>query len=146
MTLMETLVVLAVIGIASAAATAGLLSRPADTLGAEARRLADAVALAADTALATQATLALAWSERGYGLRRLAADGRWERAGPALPPPDRDLPPGFALRRADGLTAPVRLSPDGLAPAVVLELTDGRGLRRVRFDGLAVDRDLRGAP
>ncbi len=137
MTLAETLVVLAVIAIAAGAAVTGLLPRPADTAGTEAVRLAGLLTLAADEALARQQVLELAWTDETYGFRVWSAEGGgWQApaAGPLTA--ERVLPAGLVLS-AGQTDRTVRIAPDGLSPAAVIEITGNGSRRQVVFDGLA---------
>jgi prepilin-type N-terminal cleavage/methylation domain-containing protein len=137
LTLAETLVVLAVIAIATGAAITGLLPRRADSAAAEAARLADLMTLASDQALARQQVLELVLSDDGYRFRLWSgSEGQW------LAPPDgplsvdRALPRGVALTPESGPRT-VRFAPDGLSSARAITVADGTDRRLVQFDGLA---------
>jgi general secretion pathway protein H len=138
MTLVETLVVLALVAIASGAAVTGLAPRPAQTAAAEAARLAALLSLAGDAALSGGAPVALVWTAPGYAFRHApGARGDWRPFASGPLAADRDLPAGVTLRRGDGAAPPVLLARGGLAAAAVLDLADARGRTRVLFDGLA---------
>jgi type II secretion system protein H len=137
MTLAETLVVLAVIAIAAGAAVTGLLPRPAASAATEAARLADLLTLAADEALARQQELELAWTDDGYGFRAWSgASGGWQAPASGPLAADRVLPDGLVLAAAPGDRS-IRIAPDGLSAAAVIEITGDGSRRRVVFDGLA---------
>jgi general secretion pathway protein H len=125
-TLVETLVVLALVGILAGAAALGLGGLGgAAPAAAEAQRLAAALALAADTALLEGRAVLVAWDARGY---RIGAASR------------RDLPAAVTLRPADGPAGGqegrLQLAADGTSPAAAFLLAGGGGAWRVEFDGL----------
>jgi general secretion pathway protein H len=124
-TLIEMMIVLAVIGVATGAATLGLgaLGRD-DATEQQARRLAAAIGLAVDDALISGVTRRLEWDAQGY---RVGAGAR------------HVLGPGVALARADGLTGVVAVSADAAGPAVTFVLQGDGAIWHVSFDGLAAD-------
>ncbi len=122
-TLIEMMIVLVVIGVATGAATLGLgaLGRN-DAAEQEARRLATAIGLAVDDALISGASRAVIWDAQGYRIgdadRHLLADG-------------------ITLARADGTDAGLALSAEATNPAVDFVLQGDAALWRVSFDGLS---------
>jgi general secretion pathway protein H len=121
-TLIEMMIVLVVIGVATGAATLGLgaLARD-DGAEEEARRLAAVLGLAVDEAIVTGQAGELVWDASGYQLGRGA---RHEMGG------------GVTLARADGLGDAVPLSPDATGAQVVFVLQSGAGVWHVALDGL----------
>lgn len=115
MTLVEVLVVLAVVGIAAGASVLSLSPPRGDATGAAARRLAAAIQAAADRSITTGAVTILAAAPGGYGIG----------------PTHVDLPPGTHL--ATSVPA-VRIAFDGQPFALVVE----RGSEHwtVAFDGM----------
>jgi type II secretory pathway pseudopilin PulG len=147
LTLAETLAVLVMIGIASAAAVIGLRPQAGSTPSSEAARLASSLRLAADQALATQETLALVWGEGFYGFRRWSgAGGGWQPlpAGPLAT--DRPLPAVLALRRQGGGDSLLPLRPDALAIGAVIEVAGQGAPQFVVFDGLSAEAMEEAAP
>ena len=131
LTLVEMVVVLAVLAVAAGATGLSLAPPRGSAPEAAARRLAATMSTATDAALATGGHPLLVVDAGGY---RLA--GR----------PRTALPAGTTLRGAAGTTVgdaarALPLGPDDGAP-FDLVVADGRDRWRVRFDGLraAVDR------
>ena len=137
MTLVEMLVVLAIVGIASGAAVLGLgaADRQA-SVETEARRLAARIRIAADDTMVTDDMIAFAADDRGYGfVARDPVTGAWQpRVDAALA--HHALPAGIALD-ADGLHGPVPVAIDGAAQAISVRLHQGSQAWTVRWDGLA---------
>jgi general secretion pathway protein H len=139
--LIEVLVVLAIVGVMTGATVIGLgaLDR-GGRAEAEARRLADRLELATDEALVTDTPLALVWDARGY--RFLGWDGQagaWAPAAlPALGEPHA-LP--AALRIEGDEEAPVLIAPDLARSAVQLRVSGGDRGWRVAFDGFATSAE-----
>ena len=134
LTLVEVLVVLAIIGIMSGVAVFGLggASRGA-TVQAEAQRLAASVQLASDEALVTDRRLALQWDGRGYSFVQWDG-GDWQpHSAPSLGE-RHELPDAMALAGDSGDD----LVPIGAAAAspVGFTLSAGEQSWRVQFDGL----------
>ncbi len=144
--LVEVMLVLAIIGIVGGAAVLGLgnLGRPGAE--AEARRLADRLQLAADRALVTGAPWALEWQPTGYRF------SLWEEAAGAwVAATDQRLAEPRALPEGLGLSGPEDGGPVVIAADRVSTASFGiseAGLRwTVTFDGLlarAVPGDGRG--
>lgn len=124
-TLVETLLALAVAGVLAGLVSLGLgrLGAP-DAARTEAVRLARVLEAEADRALAGGRDRGLDWTETGYAT-----------AGGAV----RRLPPGLSLWRSDGGAGSggtVRLSGNGTAGAATLRVVGGRTAWTVAFDGL----------
>jgi general secretion pathway protein H len=124
-TLIEMMIVLAVIGVATGAATLGLgaLGRD-DAAEHEARRLATAIGLGVDHALISGVAAPVAWDAQGYQIG--AADRHV-------------LSQGVTLARLDGQGDATVLSPNATSPAVDFVLQDDAAIWRVSFDGLSAD-------
>jgi general secretion pathway protein H len=122
-TLIEMMIVLAVIGVATGALTLGLGALGRDNRAEqEARRLADAISLGVDDALISGEGRWVAWDAAGYTIGAMA---------PHL------LASPVALARADGETAPVELTADATSLAVDFVLQGGGAVWRVSFDGMS---------
>ena len=143
-TLIEMLVVLAVIGVATGATMLGLNSADRDTRAqAEAVRLASYLSLGVDEALVGGAPLALIWDAGGYSFVAWSdINASWGVAAPNALAIRHDLRAPLQLR-VDGQVTPVAvmIAPSGIGPVVsfVIEpLTLGTGPRWiVEFDGFA---------
>ncbi|MGQ0566907.1 MAG: GspH/FimT family pseudopilin [Gemmobacter sp.] len=138
LTLFEVLVVMAIIGIASAAAVMGVSALTRDTRAQdEAQRLAAMLQVAGDEALVNGQPLVLEWSAGGYGFRRWLGDGAgWGAAADPRLAAFRALPPDLTLARSDGGDMAVTLAPGGMAAAVALHLDGAGGTWTVAFDGI----------
>jgi general secretion pathway protein H len=136
LSLVEVLVVLAIVGVMSGVTVLGLGALGRGASGeAEAMRLAGRLRLAVDEALVTSVPLALVWDERGY--RFLAwdpADARWQTAPRDLGR-HRGLPAPLRLARVGGQGEPVIIAPDVPRPPAVLRLAGGGATWQVAFDG-----------
>lgn len=140
LTLVEMLVVLAIVGVMAGAVV--LAMGPAGRGGSEgeARRLAARLSLAADEAMVTDRVIGFQWTRDGYRFVDWQG-GRWvPDPAPALE--DYKLPGG--LRFDDGRVDPVVVGADGGGTPLALHLGRGDGARgwSVRFDGA----DARVAP
>jgi general secretion pathway protein H len=136
LSLVEVLVVLAIVGVVSGVTVLGLGALDRGASGqAEAMRLASRLRLAADEALVTSVPLALVWEERGY--RFLA----WDAAGARWQGAPRDLgryhglPAARRLVRDGGSGDPVLIAPDLPQPPTVFRISGGGGTWRIAFDG-----------
>lgn len=129
MTLVEMLVVLAVVGVSAGVVVLGLGSlRRGDGAQTEANRLADRLKLAADEVLVSGRPMAIAWTPGAY---------RFEGAGApadAVAEPHR-LSAGVRLTGPDGAASAV-IDPDSAAPPMTFLLRQQDGGWSVRFDGL----------
>lgn len=135
MTLLEVMIVLAVIGIAAGAISLGIgAASRGPSVRAEATRLAERLQLAADQAMVDDRGVALVWDATGYGFALF--DGA-PRRGTSLDPLDRHhLPAGIRLdfpRREP--IVPVMAGDRGAALSA--RLTQGDTVWDVRFDGIA---------
>ena len=136
-TLIETLVVLAILG---ALAGAAVLAVGAADRGAlaetEANRLADRLQLAADEALVTGDTLQFEWDEDGYRFLLPAASGaEWAPHPAEMLGARYDLPGGLMLAAAED--QPLLVQPDGTGGARVFTIADDGRQWTVHFDGLS---------
>jgi type II secretion system protein H len=102
-TLLEILVVVAILGLAAAVAVASLDRDERGTLDREARRFAGALEYAAQRAQLRHETLGVSAGERGWRFWSRAPDGRWRAiagddalAARALPEPLAVAPLGYA--------------------------------------------------
>lgn len=129
-TLVEMLVVLAIIGIAAGATVLGLgVATRGVSTEAEAQRLAARIRLAADDAMVTGRAVTLSWDRSGYAFAGAAADE------PAFAP--HALPQGVRLdmgRPAGSLS----LGVDGLGAPVRARLVSASERWQVDYDGLTV--------
>lgn len=133
LTLVEVLVVLAIIGVMSGIAVLGLggTSRGAGTQ-TEAHRLAESIQLAADEAMVTERTVALDWDVEGYSIVEWsAADGGWRPMEAGGFGGRHQLPPDISL---EGMSeAPV---PIGENRTLEFTVSGDPTSWNVRFDGL----------
>lgn len=122
LTLVETLVTVAIVAVMAGLVTLGV-ARVSAAGGAadEAARLAAVLDAGADAALASGRDRVLVWRSDSYALEGAEV---------------HRLPSSVVLERADGSEAPVLLSGSGAAPAATLVLRDRQGAREIRFDGL----------
>jgi general secretion pathway protein H len=122
-TLIEMMIVLAVIGVATGAATLGLgaLARD-DATERAARQMAAVIGGAVDEALISGVSQGLVWDGAGY------QTGTGAR---------RTLPPAVTLAREDGSGDAVVLAGDATSPPMAFVLQGSGGQWRVVFDGLS---------
>lgn len=132
LTLVEMLVVLAIIGVAAGATVLGMgAAARGASVEAEAQRLAARLQLAADDAMVADRPVALAWTRDGYGF--VAWDGRrWRREGGEGFAP-HDLPGGMTLAVFPA-GQPIAVMFDG--PPISARLVGAAGTWRVVYDGL----------
>lgn len=140
-TLIEVLVVLAVIGVATGAAMMGIGNRVSNAQ-TEAVRLARHLTLGVDEALITGQPLALQWDASGYSFGQLPAgqpDGEaetWPAAVPAILGLRHDLVPPLELVAADtSIPAAVILPASGAAAALTFKIAGANADWTVTFDG-----------
>ena len=129
MTLVEILVVLAIVGVSAGAVVLGLGSLDRDTgVQIEANRFADRLRLAADDVLVAGRPLSLVWGQDGYAFEGSddLTDALRER---------HRLPDGIRLEGPAGSTAAV-IDPDGAAPVMVFAFSKDDKAWTVSFDGL----------
>ena len=145
LTLVEVLVVLAIVGVMTGVTMlgGGLLDRGARA-EAEAMRLAQRLQLAADTAMATEVPHALVWDAEGYGFVGWdAGAGAWQASADARLGARHALPgalrlDGGAQGGAEaGAPAPIVIAADLAAPPVALRVVGPGTVWRVDFDGFA---------
>lgn len=136
MTLVEMLVVLAIVGIAAGAAALGIgAATRAPSIESEAKRLADRLQLAADDVMVSDRPLAFTWTEKAYGV--VAWDGRQWRADGGEGFERHELPGGMVLEpKSTG--RPVPLGIDGMGVPVVVRLKSAAESWIVAYDGLNV--------
>jgi general secretion pathway protein H len=122
-TLIEMMIVLAVVGVATGAATLGLASIGRDNRAETAAlRLAADMSLAVDLALIEGRAQTVVWDAAGYAVqgRKVALDA------------------SVTLARSDGLPDAVVIAPNGAGDAVAFILTGADADWRVVFDGFSV--------
>lgn len=137
LTLIEMLICLAIMGIATSAAllSVNMLGRDR-RVEDEAVRLAAHLTMAVDKGLVSRERLALFWTSRSYEVKRETSAG-WQTDDAHQSGRIHALPAALVLRRTDGTTEPVVVSEDGLGPAVTLEIS-GQGVPWiVAFDGFS---------
>lgn len=132
LSLMEVLVVLAIVGIASGALVLGLggVDR-GTTVQIEANRFADRLQLASDDVLVSGRPLSVVWNETSYGFE---GDESLDQALARSHP----LPAGVLISGPEGLNSAL-IDPDSADPALVFTLRKGPIAWTVRFDGLNAD-------
>ncbi|MBX9574928.1 MAG: GspH/FimT family pseudopilin [Caulobacteraceae bacterium] len=128
LTLVEVLVVLAVIGVVAAMVVLGVRT-DGDPARVEANRFADRLRLAADEALIAGRPVTLAMDPRGYGFEGDAhADDDWGAR--------HDLPREVRFWAPQ---ARLTVDPDGVEAPVVMTMRDRRQAWRITFDGLSAE-------
>jgi general secretion pathway protein H len=139
LTLMEMMVVLAIIGVMSGVAVLGLgFAGRGVSAEIEARRLGERVRLAADETMITQRPLALKWDARGYAFVNWDGAKRdWVPSNVSALGARHDLPSGMRLEGAAG-GAPEPIGADGAGRPINLTVAAGPKVWRVAFDGLNV--------
>lgn len=144
LTLVEVLVVLAIIGIVSAAAVPALFPSGGQRVARDAAQLlAGRMNLVMDAALTGQGNWRMEWWETGYAFRRI--DGAEPRASSAVQPNRHDLPSGLVLVGA--AASPVALLADGLGQPAQFQLRASSGpVAQVEFDGLTARVTSGGTP
>ncbi|MHA6722505.1 prepilin-type N-terminal cleavage/methylation domain-containing protein [Sphingomonas sp. RS2018] len=133
MTLVEMLVVLAVIGVSAGAVTLGIgAATRAPSVESEARRFANQVEAAADDAMLGDRMVALTVDDSGYGFVKVASDGSVPQGTPKLA--WHTLPGGVAMTLDQ--RPPLVLGIDGVSKPLVATLVAGAQTWVVRYDGL----------
>lgn len=144
MTLVEVLVVLSIIGVATAATVLSLQGADrASRSEAEARRLAQNINLAVDEAFVDGAPLALVWDAHGY--RFVAWSPQAQAWGPSSTPilARHDLTPILSLERQGIEGAPaVMISSTAGSPATDFTVSGTLPAWHVRFDGFSASADV----
>lgn len=152
-TLIEVLVVLAVIGVATGATMLGLNATDRDTRAeAEAVRLARNLSLGVDQAILSGSPLAIMWDAGGYRFVAWSAeDAVWGPASPSSLSRRHDLRAPVALSlQGDIATKPVLIAASGIGPVVAFEF--GSAARTgsphwiVAFDGFSATAQPKGTP
>ncbi|WP_428149897.1 GspH/FimT family pseudopilin [Brevundimonas sp.] len=133
MTLVEILVVLAIVGVMAGVVTLGVGAADRGMgVETEANRLADRLRLAADDVLVTRRPLSLAFDGEGYGFVR----GDGEATGVVDALAERHALPDGVRMVGLGVASPVSIDPDGAQPVAAFGLAKGDRRWRVTFDGL----------
>ncbi len=133
MTLIEMLIVLAIIGVAAGAVTLGIgAATRAPNVESEARRLATRLQAAADDAMLGDQAIAFTIDEHGYGFAQLGAKGLVPRTDGPLA--FHTLPGGMDMRLS--VPPPVLLGVDGTGQAMSATITGGDQHWRVDYDGI----------
>ena len=146
LTLVEMMIVLAVIGVITGVAVLGLGGGDRSmSVEAEAGRLAARLRLAADEAMVTQQPIALNWDERGYGFVTAQAGSRGWRPWPVAVLGERHtLPSGLSLR-GEQAGEPMLIGGDGAGAPIRLVVAGRSAAWNVTFDGLNVDAAAAGS-
>lgn len=151
-TLIEMLIVLAVIGVA-AGATMLRFGDHGRTAQTEAIRLARHLTLGVDEALIEGRPLALQWDETGYTFRQMSAaqpntePEAWPVATSPVLGMRHDIGRPFVLALRDGVSrSPVIVPVSGAAPPVTFEITGSDPTWLVQFDGFTAFAELRANP
>jgi len=129
MTLVEMLVVLAIVGVSAGMVTLAVGGRNDAAAQTEANRLADRLRLAADEALIVGRPVLLTMNPTGYGFETGAvAPAEWALR--------HDLPRGVRLSAP---ASELLIDPDGAAPPATMTVRDRDRTWAVTFDGLNAD-------
>ncbi|MFN4160209.1 MAG: prepilin-type N-terminal cleavage/methylation domain-containing protein [Gemmobacter sp.] len=136
LTLVEMLVVLAIIGAAGGAVMfGGIAGGRAERAASEAIRLANHLSLGADEALVTGHLHRLAWDARGYSFERRDPTGDWVAASlPALAM-RRDLPASLWIGRPSADDAPVLIPSSGISAPAWITVNGSGAPAMIVFDG-----------
>jgi len=133
MTLVEILVVLAIVGVMAGVVTLGVgLGDRGLGVESEANRLADRLRLASDDVLTTRRPLELAFDAEGYGFVR----GEDQAGGVVDALAERHRLPDGVRMTGLGVSSPMTIDPDGAQPVATFGLAKGDRRWRVEFDGL----------
>ena len=142
-TLVEMLVVLAVIAVAAGVVMLRFPGNAGTTPATEAVALALALTTASDQALTSGRPRSLDWAEDGYRVLHWLPGSGWV----AEPGTVRALAPASALTRSDGAAAgPVLIGTDALTAPATFTLGTGTAAWVVAFDGLAARAQPEAAP
>ncbi|WP_109807064.1 prepilin-type N-terminal cleavage/methylation domain-containing protein [Sphingosinithalassobacter portus] len=133
LTLIEMLIVLAIIGVAAGAVSLGIGSvTRAPNVETEARRLATQLQAAADDAMLGDHMIAFTVEKHGYGFADYGSDGLVARTGGAFG--FHELPGGIVMTL--NVKPPVVLGVDGAGQPLLATIESGDQRWRVTFDGL----------
>lgn len=134
MTLIEMLIVLAIIGVAAGAVTLGIgAATRAPNVETEARRLATRLQAAADDAMLGDQPIAFTIEPDGYGFAQMGPGGGMvPRTDDALA--FHQLPGGMVVTLS--VRPPVILGVDGTGQALSATITNGGQQWRVDYDGI----------
>ncbi|MBC7477932.1 MAG: prepilin-type N-terminal cleavage/methylation domain-containing protein [Pseudorhodobacter sp.] len=132
LTLIEMLVVLSIISIASGVLILRFAGPSAADPRTEAGRLADTLSQAAENALYSGNPSALIWSAAGYRIETYKPGLGWQAVTPAAA-----LGAGLSMRRYDGQDRPLMIAPGGVALPAHFLLTSADGAWGVDFNGLS---------
>jgi len=133
MTLVEMLVVLAIIGVTAGGVTLAIGSASrAPSVESEARRFAARLEAAADDAMLGDRMVALTVDESGYGFFKVASDGRVPQGTPKLD--YHQLPGGVEMILS--AAPPLVLGMDGASKPLTATIANGEQRWVVRYDGL----------
>lgn len=136
MTLVEILVVLAIVGVMAGVVVLGVgVGDRGVGVESEANRLADRLRLAADDVLVTRRPLAIAFDDEGYVFVR--GDGATVSAADAVEPlRERHVLPDGVRMVGLGVSSPMAIDPDGAGATAGFGFAKGDTRWRVDFDGL----------
>lgn len=133
MTLIEMLIVLAIIGVAAGAVTLGIgAATRAPSVESEARRFANRLESAADDAMLGDRMVALTVDDSSYSFVKVASDGSVPQGTPKLD--HHVLPSGMAMTLDQ--RPPLVLGIDGVSKPLTAVLAAGAQQWVVRYDGL----------
>lgn len=134
MTLIEMLIVLAIIAVAAGAVTLGIgAATRAPTVETEARRLATRLQAAADDAMLGDRVIAFTAQEHGYGFATMSVAGGWTaRTDDALA--FHTLPGGMVMTLS--ARPPVLLGVDGTGRPMTATIVSGSDRWMVAYDGM----------
>ncbi len=134
MTLIEMLIVLAIIAVAAGAVTLGIgAATRKPSVETEARRLASRLQAAADDAMLGDRLIAFTAEKHGYGFATIGMDGKMiPRTDDALAP--HTLPAGITVTL--DVRPPVVLGVDGSGRPLAATVENGSQRWIVRYDGL----------
>ncbi len=133
MTLVEMLIVLAIIGVMAGAVSLGIgAATRAPNVEAEARRLATRLQAAADDAMLGDQLIAFTIEPHGYGFAQLGPKGPVPRTDDALA--FHTLPGGMAMTLS--VAPPVVLGVDGSGQPLSATIAGGDQTWRVDYDGI----------
>lgn len=136
-TLVELLVVLAIIGVMAGAVSLGIGSATrAPSVETEARRLATRLQAAADDAMLGDRRIVFTVAPDGYGFATIGEDGTATPFAADTPLGFHRLPGGITLRL--DVRPPVVLGVDGAGRPLSATIEAGPRRWRVRYDGLNV--------